>query len=103
MRSFIFKFKFNTRGYKKWLIGLSLGILRNNNVYIEQTTFENIIAKEEILHNEPFLPLPQCFQLCLIIILSFNEMSITFPYMFLKSSAADVSCVGKRLKMYIFY
>ena len=27
----------------------------------KQTAFENIVEKEEIAHNEPFLPFPQCF------------------------------------------
>ena len=29
----------------------------------QQTTFENIVRKEEIAHNEQFLLFPQCFPL----------------------------------------
>ena len=45
--------------------------------YLQQTTFENIMAKEEIDHHEQFLILPQwqCFQCFSIIILSFMESS----------------------------
>ena len=29
----------------------------------QQTAFENIVGKEEMAHNEPFLLFPQCFLL----------------------------------------
>ena len=34
----------------------------------QQTTFENIVGKVEIAHNEQFLPFPQCFLLNQIIV-----------------------------------
>ena len=37
---------------------------------LKQTTFENVVAKGEMTHNEPFLLSPQYFHLYLIIILS---------------------------------
>ena len=37
----------------------------------QQTAFENIVRKEEIAHNEQFLPFPQCFLLDQKIISSF--------------------------------
>ena len=60
-----------------------------------QTTFENIVAKGEIAHDEQFLHLPQCFQLYLIIKGPFMEISQCFARMFSKSSAADLLYVGK--------
>ena len=60
-----------------------------------QTTFENILAKGEIAHNEQFLLWPQCFQLYLSIKLSFIEIFQVFVTMFSKLSAADFLYVGK--------
>ena len=60
---------------------------------LQQTTFENTVAKGEIVHYEQFLHLPQCFQLYLIIQLSFIEIFHVFAYMFWKSSAADLMYV----------
>ena len=54
--------------------------------------------KEKIAHDEQFPILPQCFQLYLMIKLSFMEISHTFANMFSKSSAAKVSYVGKGLR-----
>ena len=42
--------------------------------FLQQTTFEIIIAKGEIIHNEQFIHLPHRFQLYSIIILSFMEI-----------------------------
>ena len=42
------------------------------------TTFENIMAKGEIAHNEQFPLWPQCFQLFLMIKLSFIEIFHVF-------------------------
>ena len=36
---------------------------RRISTYLQQTTFENIMAKGEIAHDEQFLHFPQCFQL----------------------------------------
>ena len=62
---------------------------------LQQTTFENIVAKEEIAHNEQFLLLSPCFQRCSIIVLSFKVSLQLSSGMFLKSSAADLLYVGK--------
>ena len=61
----------------------------------QQTTFENIVAKGEIAHDEQFHLSPQCFQLYLTIKLSFMEIIQVFVTMLLKSSAADWLYVGK--------
>ena len=60
-----------------------------------QTTFENIVAKGEIAHDEQFLLWPQCFQLYLTVKLSFKEILQVFFTMFSKSFAADLVYVGK--------
>ena len=62
---------------------------------LQQTTFENTVAKGEIAHNEQFLHLPQCFQLYLMMKLLCIEIFHIFVNMFLKSSAADLLYVGK--------
>ena len=42
---------------------------------LQRRTFENIVAKGEIAHDEQFVLLPQCFQLFLYIItLSFTDI-----------------------------
>ena len=65
---------------------------------LQQTTFENIVAKREIAQNEQFLLLPQCYQLCLVIIPIFIEMFYCFAKMFSKSSAAESLYVGRLKK-----
>ena len=45
---------------------------------LQQMTFENIAAKGEIAHDDQFLLLPQCFQLYLIITLSFADIHLLF-------------------------
>ena len=40
-------------------------------MHLQQMTFENIVAKDQIAHNEQFLPSTPCFQLYSIIKLSF--------------------------------
>ena len=57
---------------------------------LQQTTFENIVAKVEIAHKEQFNPLPQYFQLNLKIILSLIDSFHIFAYMLSKSYAADL-------------
>ena len=57
---------------------------------LQQTTFEIILANEEIAHNEQFLYLPQWFQLYSIIILSFIEFFNILNLLISKSSAADL-------------
>ena len=59
------------------------------------TTFENFLAKGEIAQDEQFPLLPQCFQLYLIIKLSFMDIFLFFFPLFSKSSAADLLYVGK--------
>ena len=62
---------------------------------MQQTTFENIVTKEEISQNEQFLPLPQCFQLLSVNIPSFIGIFYIFVYMFSKLAAADLLNVVK--------
>ena len=50
-------------------------------------TFENIVAKGEIAHDEQFLLRSQCFQLYLTIKLSFMEIFQAF----VTQSSADVN------------
>ena len=57
---------------------------------LQQTSFENIVTKGEIAHDEQFPLLPQCFQLYLIINLSFMEIFRMFANMFSKPYAADL-------------
>ena len=70
-------------------------------MYLQQTTFEDIVAKEEIAHNnEQFLfSWPQYFQLFSIIILSHihRRLFMYFSCIFSKLSAADLLFVGKGL------
>ena len=54
---------------------------------LQETTFENLEAKEEIAHNFSFCH--KCFQLYSVIVLSFIESFLLFNLMFLKSSASD--------------
>ena len=56
-------------------------------------TFENIVAKGEIAHDEQFLLRPQCFQLYLSNKLFLMEIFQVFVYMFSKSNASDLSYV----------
>ena len=35
-------------------------------MHLQYRTFENIVAKEQIVQNEQFLPLPRCFQFSII-------------------------------------
>ena len=57
--------------------------------------FENMATKEEIAQNEQFLLLSPCFQLYLIIVLSFKGSFKFIPGMFSKSSAAYLLYVEK--------
>ena len=61
----------------------------------QQTTFENIVPKGVIAHDEQFHLWPQCFQHYLTIKLAFMENFHYFVTMVSKSSAADVLYVGK--------
>ena len=56
--------------------------------------FENTVAKAEIAHDEQFLLLPQCFQLCLVTKLLKVVLNSSI-LVFLKLSAADLLYVGK--------
>ena len=59
--------------------------------HLQHTTFEDIVAKGEITHNEQIILLPQCFQLFSLIYRQFHYFARTF----LKSSAADLLNGGK--------
>ena len=66
---------------------------------LQQTTFENIVTKGEIFHTKQLLHLTQCFQLYLIIELSFMENFQIFARILSKSSAADFLYGGKGLRV----
>ena len=53
-------------------------------------TFENIVDKGEIAHDEQFLLWPQFVQLYLTIKLSYKEIFQVFVTRFSKSSAAEL-------------
>ena len=59
---------------------------------LQQTTFENLLAKEEIVHDEQFLLLPKCFLLYSIIGLLFIEGFWIFDLMFL-SHLLQMCCI----------
>ena len=56
------------------------------------------MVKGEIAHDEQFLLWPQCFQLYVIIKLSFMENVLDFVTIFSKWSAADLLYVEKRIR-----
>ena len=62
-------------------------------MHLQQTTFERIVAKEEIA---PFVTIVQLF---LIAKLSLIEIFHVFEYRFPKSCAADLLYVGKGVKL----
>ena len=62
--------------------------------HLHQTTFENILTKGEIAHEEQFPLLPQCFQLYLIYKLLFMEIFQIMANCFSKLSAAKLAYVG---------
>ena len=62
---------------------------------LQQTIFENIVAKGGFALIKQFLLLPKCFQLFIIIVLSFIEIYHIFAKMYSKSSTADFLYVGK--------
>ena len=59
-------------------------------------TFEKIVTKGEIAHNEQFHLLPEYFQCYLIVKPSLMEIFHMFAKVFSKSSAADLFYVCKR-------
>ena len=63
--------------------------------YSQGMNFENNVTKVEIVYYGQTPVLPRCFQLQIIIIVSFIEMFHVFPVCYTKSSAADVLHVGK--------
>ena len=69
---------------------------------LQQTTFENIVAKGECSHDEQFLHLPQCFQLYLIIMPLFMIIFPIYANIFSKLLAADLQYVGKGTLLSLF-
>ena len=61
------------------------------------TTFESIVAKEQIAQNKQFLLLPQCFQLYSIIILSLTDIFLFWQDVF-KVFCCRFVVHGKRLR-----
>ena len=74
---------------------LSFPTYRRFLMPLQQMTFENIVTKEEIAHNEQFRLLPHCFQLYSVIKPLFKGIICSFAKIFSKSSAADLLYVGK--------
>ena len=62
---------------------------------VQQTTFENIMAKEEISQNEQFLLLPQCFQ-CEIFF-TFLYLGFQFLYLGFQSRLLQICCMWERI------
>ena len=69
---------------------------------LQQMTFENIVAKGEIVQNEHLLLFPSCFQLCAVIIPPFIENFNVCIYMFSKLSAADILYMGNGKELFTF-
>ena len=63
----------------------------------QQTTFENMVAKGEIAHDEQFLLWPQCFQLYLTIQLFFMEI-FRFLSLGFQSHLLQICCMWNRVK-----
>ena len=78
---------------------LTLPTYRRFLAPLQQTTFENIVTKEE---NEQFLLLPQRFQLFSVIIPTFIELFFVFAKMISKSSDAELLYEGKGYEMFGF-
>ena len=62
---------------------------------LQQKTFENIVVKGKITHDEQFPHLPQCFQLFSAIKSRSIEIFYVLAVLFSKSSAADMLYVWK--------
>ena len=61
-------------------------------------TFENIVAKGEIAHDDQFPLLPQCFQIYLMIKLSFTEIFHIFSIILFKLVCCRIVVCGKGLR-----
>ena len=66
---------------------------------LQQTTFENIVAKGEIAHNKQFLLRPQCFQLYLTIKLSLMDI-FRFLSQFFQSRLLQICCLWNELSSF---
>ena len=64
----------------------------------QQTTFENIVGKEEIARNEQFLLLPQCFLFNQEIVSPFVNIYDIISLFAAESEDPEISIPGKRLK-----
>ena len=63
----------------------------------QQTTFENIVGKEEIAHNEQFLLFPQCFLLNLMMISLFVHIFYIIALFATKLEELIIGIRGKGL------
>ena len=68
---------------------------------LQQTTFENVVTKEEIAQDEQFLLLTQCFQIYSISMSTFRKIFHLIVEMFSKSSSADLLYTCGKLLIYI--
>ena len=76
------------RNCSSWLISPFATMFLKVVMHLQQMTFERIVTKEEIAHNEQFLNLQLCFQFFWIILLSFID--IFFIKMFSKAFAVQI-------------
>ena len=65
-------------------------------MHLQQTTFENSVAKGEIAHNEQFHLLPQYFQLDSANNLIIKDIFYICVYMISKLFAANILLCGKQ-------
>ena len=68
----------------------------------EQTTFENIVGKGEIAHNEQFLLLPQCFLLYQISVSTFVHIFVVISLFVVELEESKIGVSGKGLMKKIF-
>ena len=69
------------------------------STHLQQTTFKNIMTKEEIAHNEQFLLLPQSCPL-LVIGYPFNYRDFLYSLTnCVQSRLLQISCMRRRVKL----
>ena len=73
---------------------------RRTLMHLQQTTFENIVAKEEIAQNKQFLLMPQCFQLLLNYCTPIHRDFSWFCQYLLKVVCCKKNCMWERVNPY---
>ena len=78
----------------------TISTLYSINTYLkhkQQTAFENNVGKEEITHNEHFVPFPQCFLLNKIIVSPFVHIFDIIPFFAAELEEPKIGISGKGL------